>query len=77
MKNSLYLFITLILLSCGSSEENPDNIDFTTVFETSEGTQTPTYPEVIQFYKDLDEAYTSIRTYEMDDTDTDSNKPLD
>lgn len=74
MKNLLYIPLLSLLFACSSSEKNPDNIDFTTTFEKSEGTQTATYEEIMQFYKDLDEAYPAIRTYEMDKTD--SNEPL-
>ncbi|TVZ51912.1 M14 family metallopeptidase [Dokdonia sp. Hel_I_53] len=71
------LFIVLIfasLLGCGETKDNPENIDFTTPFEKSGGTQTPTYEEVITFYKDLDNAYRSIKTYEVGMTD--AGKPL-
>jgi len=74
MKYFLFSCVIAVLISCGSSEENPDHIDFTTPFEKSNGTQTATYEEIIDYYKNLDEAYTSIRTYEMGHTD--SNKPL-
>ena len=74
MQKAIFPFFFMLLISCGSSEDNPESIDFTTSFEKSNGTQTATYEEVIQFYKNLDETYTSIRTYEMDKTD--SNEPL-
>ena len=80
MKTSNYttkLFLcicTLLFVRCGESVDPTDNIDFTTTFEKSDGTQTPTYDEVIQFYKDLDKAYTSIQTYDIGTTD--SGKPL-
>lgn len=64
----------LLLISCGDHTDNPDNKDFTTVFETSGGTQTPTYQEVIAFYKELDQAYRSIKTYEVGMTD--AGQPL-
>ncbi|MBE15625.1 MAG: hypothetical protein CL867_05195 [Cytophagaceae bacterium] len=62
------------LYSCSERGDNPDDIDFTTTFEKSNGTQTPTYTEVIEFYKALDKAYTSIQTYEVGSTD--SGEPL-
>ena len=74
MKYFLFSLVITLLISCGSSEENPDNIDFTTPFEKSNGTQTATYDEIVTYYKDLDDAYTSIRTYEMGLTD--SSEPL-
>ncbi len=74
MKNILVILSFIFLISCGETVDNPDQIDFTTLFEKSEGTQTPTYDEVIKFYKDLDEAYVSIKTYEVGTTDI--GKPL-
>jgi len=66
----LFFFLCITLfVSCSKTVDNPDNIDFTTTFEKSNGTQTPTYDEVIQFYKDLDDAYVSIKTYEVGTTD--------
>jgi len=69
MKYVFYLLSIAVLFSCSKSVDNPDNIDFTTIFEKSNGTQTPTYDEVIQFYQDLDKAYVSIKTYEVGTTD--------
>lgn len=74
MKYLYLLAIALFLTSCGETVDNPDNKDFTTLFEKSEGTQTPTYEEVIDFYQELDEAYVSIKTYEVGTTD--AGKPL-
>ncbi len=74
MRFLVYSLLVFTLIRCGSSEENPDNFDFTTTFEKSEGTQTATYEEIVQFYENLGKAYTSIRTYEIDKTD--SNEPL-
>ena len=69
MKNTSIFLLLLLFISCSETVDNPDNIDFTTTFEKSNGTQTPTYEEVIQFYKDLDAAYVSIKTYEVGTTD--------
>ena len=74
MKYLYLLIISLFVISCGETVDNPDNKDFTTLFEKSEGTQTPTYEEVIQFYEELDKAYVSIKTYEVGTTD--AGKPL-
>jgi hypothetical protein len=65
----LFCIVALSLNSCGNTTENADTIDFTTTFEKSDGTQTPTYEEVITFYEALDKAYTSIQTYEVGTTD--------
>lgn len=69
MKYLSYLILSLLIFSCNETQDNTDNIDFTTRFESSEGTQTATYQEVIEFYKKLDKAYVSIKTYEVGTTD--------
>ncbi|WP_299277255.1 M14 family metallopeptidase [uncultured Psychroserpens sp.] len=65
--------LLLILMSC-SSEKDKQDFDFKTVFETSNGTQTATYDQVISFYKDLAETYDSVSIESMDSTD--SGHPL-
>lgn len=72
MRNLLLLSV-LFLFSCASSVE-PEDFDFETVFEKTEGKESATYDEVIEFYTNLAEAYTSVAIYEMDRTD--SGKPL-
>ena len=76
MKKLILLF--LIIVSCSEkSNQNKDNtpeIDFTTVFEKSEGLETATYHETIQYYKDLADRYSEISIREIGDTD--SGKPL-
>lgn len=74
MKYSLLLLVISLTLSCAEHKDNPENKDFTTLFEESDGTQTPTYDQVIAFYKELDEAYRSIKTYEVGMTD--AGEPL-
>jgi len=74
MKYVFFFLYIAVLFSCSETVDNPDNINFTTIFEKSGGTKTPTYGEVIQFYKDLDKAYVSIKTYEVGTTDI--GKPL-
>lgn len=74
MKYAFFFLSILLFISCSETVDNPENKDFTTLFETSNGTQTPTYEEVITFYKELDEAYVSIKTYEVGTTDI--GKPL-
>ncbi len=49
-------------------------VDFTTVFEKSNGNETATYEETITFYKNLSEVHTSVALYEMQKTD--SGEPL-
>ena len=74
MKRLFLLPLLAIVISCGDTKDNPENKDFTTLFEKSGGTETPTYQEVIAFYKDLDTAYRSIKTYEVGMTD--AGEPL-
>lgn len=73
MKKALILLFAILIYSCQSSKETK-RIDFTTQFETSGGTQTPEYNEVIKYYKDLASTYSEITLFEMDKTD--SGKPL-
>ncbi|NQX76585.1 M14 family metallopeptidase [Gilvibacter sp.] len=62
------LLFILLLFSCNS--EVKSDRDFTTLFESSNGTQTPEYKDVISYYDALSEAYTSVAMYEMDRTDS-------
>ncbi|KAA3623490.1 MAG: hypothetical protein DWP94_05890, partial [Flavobacterium sp.] len=73
MKKPIIIFLLFILFSCGNNSEKKD-LDLTLTFERSEGKETATYDEVIEFYTNLSEIYTSIAMYEMDKTD--SGKPL-
>ncbi|WP_452221518.1 M14 family metallopeptidase [Lacinutrix salivirga] len=70
MKKTLILL--LLIVSCQSSSKK--EYDFTTVFETSKGLETATYQQTIQFYRDLAEAFSTVK---MDSVGTtDSGKPL-
>jgi hypothetical protein len=73
MKKPILLVLLTLLLSCGNNSE-VENFDFTTSFEKSEGKETATYEEVIEFYTNLSDLHTSVAMYEMDKTD--SGKPL-
>lgn len=74
MRIFFILSFSLLAIACGETVDNPENKDFTTLFESSEGTETPTYEEVIAFYEELDKAFVSIKTYEVGTTDI--GKPL-
>ncbi|MFD2915916.1 M14 family metallopeptidase [Psychroserpens luteus] len=67
------LFLITFLLSC-SSESNSIREDFTTEFEKSNGLQTATYTETIQFYQDLADTFSEVKIDSIGETD--SGKPL-
>ncbi len=71
MKKLLPFFL-LILIGCSSDKKQL--VDFTTLFETSKGTETATYTEVISYYKELAKTYSEISLFEIGQTD--SGKPL-
>ena len=67
----LFLLFTVIFIYMSCEDKTPN---FTTVFETSNGTKTPTYNEVIEFYKQLADSYSSIHIQAIGETD--SGEPL-
>ncbi|WP_299017740.1 M14 family metallopeptidase [uncultured Polaribacter sp.] len=72
MKKILFLLLTILIISCNSKTES--EVDFTTIFEKSNGTETPEYEDVISFYKNLAEEYSQISLFSFGQTD--SGKPL-
>ncbi len=74
MKKLLLLFSILFFISCNQKENKNIKEQLTTLFETSKGTETPTYNEVISFYKKLSKNYTEISLFEFGITD--SGQPL-
>ena len=67
--------VACVFVSCDLSKYKLDkDYDFETVFEKSEGTQTPTYKEIIKYYEELDDAFTTIQLKEFGKTD--SGEPL-
>ena len=71
------VFLLFIITSCSEktdSKKTKVNVDFTTVFEKSNGLETATYDETIQYYTDLADNYTEISIQENGETD--SGKPL-
>jgi len=66
------LLLVLLIFSC--SKNNSTDKDFTTLFEQSEGTETPEYKEVISYYADLAEEYSDISLFSFGQTD--SGEPL-
>lgn len=72
MRKLSFLLIFACFFSC--QQENAKNKDFTTLFEKSNGTETPEYKEVISYYEDLAKSYSEITLFEMGETD--SGNPL-
>ena len=71
----LIIIFAVISFSCDFSNYILETeYDFTTVFEKSEGTQTATYEEVIEYYSNLAAVYPSVSIEEVGETD--SGKPL-
>ncbi|OIQ28156.1 MAG: hypothetical protein BM564_10545 [Bacteroidetes bacterium MedPE-SWsnd-G2] len=65
----LLLFLVVFTISCNNPKPTVTP-NFKTTFETSEGKETATYMEVIQFYNHLDASYKSIKLLEMGNTDS-------
>jgi len=75
MKKAAICLVVIALFLHGCKEEStPSNTDWTTHFEASGGTETPTYPEVIYYYTGLAEEFSQITIHEMGPTD--SGQPL-
>ena len=72
MHRFLIIFVILII-SC-DFDKSPTRTDFTTVFETSDGTETATYQQTIKYYNDLASTYNEIHIQEIGESD--SGKPL-
>ena len=70
-KVGLFL-VVLLLFSC--KETIKTSKDFTTLFEKSNGKETPEYEAIISFYKDLSATYQQISLFEFGETD--SGNPL-
>ena len=68
MRKLYFLCILLAFFSCQQKSSN--NQDFTTLFEKSNGTETPEYAEVISYYQDLADSYSEISMFEMGETDS-------
>lgn len=68
-----FLVLLVLITSC-SSEKNKGSTGFTTVFERSNGIETATYQETIQYYNDLADAYSEMTIEAIGETD--SGEPL-
>ncbi|PQJ82470.1 hypothetical protein BTO16_07705 [Polaribacter glomeratus] len=60
------------MISCNNASK--ENIDFTTLFEKSKGTETPEYKDVIAYYTKLSETYSQISLFSFGQTD--AGEPL-
>jgi hypothetical protein len=69
MKNYFFLTIFFLLISCETTQEEK-NTSFKTVFEESEGKETATYIETIEFYRSLAKEYPEINIQSIGNTDS-------
>jgi hypothetical protein len=67
------VILLILVVSCKSKTTSSD-VDFTTRFENSNGTQTPEYSEVISYYEQLEKAYPELSMQAIGETD--SGEPL-
>ena len=72
MRNFIFVLFVISICSCGKDLDKKK--DFTTLFETSEGKETPEYKDVISFYEELAEEYASISLFSFGQTD--AGEPL-
>lgn len=72
MKNFLYITLLIFVFACNNSSKS--NVDFTTKFEKSKGTETPEYKDVISYYEELAEEYSQISLFSFGQTD--AGEPL-
>jgi hypothetical protein len=69
IKMRKYLAIVIFaILSC--TEQSESNFDFTTKFESSNGLETATYQETINYYKELEKKFKSIKVDSFGTTDS-------
>ncbi|NLP57581.1 M14 family metallopeptidase [Lutibacter sp. B1] len=61
--------VFLVFISC-SKHQKTEQIDFTTKFEKSNGAETTTYFETIEYYKNLANTFPEISLLEMGETDS-------
>lgn len=65
----ILLIISIFAVSCEETSEKKQK-EFETLFETSGGTQTPEYNDVIDFYKSLANEHTTVSLQTMGSTDS-------
>ena len=64
MKKTL-IIITLLLFYACTLETKKEATDFTTLFEKSDGKETPIYDQVIGYYQKLAKQYQEISLFEI------------
>ncbi|SFW67997.1 M14 family metallopeptidase [Cellulophaga fucicola] len=69
MKKIIGLFSLLCIIACSEKPEDKEK-DFQTFFETSNGLETPTYTEVIDFYIKLAKEFPQINVLTIGETDS-------
>lgn len=74
MKKLITFLLPLVFLMISCDNPSKENTDFTTLFETSKGTETPEYKDVISYYESLSNAYDEISLFSFGQTD--SGEPL-
>ncbi len=62
----------MLSFSCNNSSKSA--LDFTTLFEKTEGKETPEYKDIISYYEQLAEAYSQISLFSFGQTD--AGEPL-
>jgi len=73
MNRTLLFLIVFLAFSCQNLTEN-QAVDFTTLFEKTNGTETPEYKDIIAYYKNLADKYIEISLLSFGETD--SGEPL-
>ncbi|WOC39670.1 M14 family metallopeptidase [Polaribacter sp. HL-MS24] len=68
MKKIIFYISVLFLFSCESSTKNQQE-KLTTLFESSKGTETPEYKEIIDFYTKLSNSHPEISLFSFGQTD--------
>jgi hypothetical protein len=68
-----FLLLLIFMVAC-TTENSPEINDFTTHFEKTNGTETPTYEEVIEYWEELSKTYNEINIQTIGETD--SGHPL-
>ncbi|WP_397446419.1 M14 family metallopeptidase [Polaribacter sp. R77954] len=74
MKKSILPLLSIMLFLIACDKKSEEHTNFTTLFEKSEGTETPEYKDVIEYYQALAATYDEISLFSFGQTD--SGNPL-